>query len=72
MEINQNLDYIWDTIINEIKNKTIEIQTKKLNGELGIWFSVNVFNNSFIIGKSINNKPSTKLKTQRIIEKNEF
>jgi hypothetical protein len=72
MEIKKNMDFIWDNIIKKIDNRTVEIQTKKLNGEMGVWFSVNVFNDSIIIGKSIINSPSSKLKNQRIISKNEF
>ena len=72
MEIKKNMDFIWDNIIKKIDNRTVDIQTKKLNGEMGVWFSVNVFNDSIIIGKSIINSPSSKLKNQRIISKNEF
>jgi len=69
---NNNLNSIWDIIINKINKKIIEIQTIKLNGEMGIWFSVNILNNKLIIEKSINNIPSSKLKHPRKINKNEF
>jgi len=71
-EINNEFNHIWDSIINDLFNKTIDIQTIKLNKENGIWFSVGSMNDKLIIDKSINKKPSSKISNQRIINKNEF
>jgi len=70
MEQIYDLNDIWSFITSKLKN--IEIQTKKLNKEIGLWFSVNIIDENIIISKSIKNKPSSKIKNIRNITKNEF
>ena len=71
MEKINNSNHIWNIIINEINNTTIEVETKRLNKKNGVWFSVSLSNDNLIIDKS-KNKPSSSFKYQRRIDKKEF
>jgi hypothetical protein len=73
MEINEDvLCNIWKMLYKLTKNCSIDVETVRLDGRRGKWFSARCDGNNIIIQNSTTNNPATELSQPRYISKEEF
>lgn len=67
-----NYEYIWNIIVNNLKEKCIEMPTVPKTRKTPLWFSATTDGNIIIINRAVNNKPSCKLSMERKLTYNTF
>jgi hypothetical protein len=65
-------ELLWNTIIKELSQNTVEVKTYQLKGIKGFWFSVKFDGSDIVIDNAIYNSPSTRLQSKRKLKEPEF